>query len=181
MFPWKRRRRDFEGEDDFFKDLDEEFREMEEHITKMFNELGRMSIEEPGESGPYIYGFSLRTGPEGEPRIEEFGNIPHINPEETGIPEDREPFTDVIEGEKEISVILELPGIEKKDIDLNITKNSLGINVETPERKYLKKLNLPCEVKPKKAKATFKNGVLEVKIERVEKKQKRKSVKIKIN
>lgn len=179
MFPW-RKRKDWDTEDDFFKDLDEEFREMEEHIAKMFSDLSRMSAEEQEGSSPYIYGFSMRVGPDGKPMIEEFGNIPPTGPDETSIPGDREPLTDIIEGDKEISVIAELPGVEKKDIHLNIHKDSLDMNVDTPERKYRKKLNLPCEVKPEKAKATFKNGVLEVKIERVEKAGK-KGVKVEIN
>jgi HSP20 family protein len=50
--------------------------------------------------------------------------------------------------------------VEKEDITLNATRNTLIIKVETKERKYLKELELPAEIDPKSAKPTYKNGVL---------------------
>ncbi|RLI86031.1 MAG: Hsp20/alpha crystallin family protein [Candidatus Altiarchaeales archaeon] len=176
MFPWRRRW----SWDEFFRDLDEEFKEMEENIARIFDEAKRMSLKEPEKGGPYVYGFSMRIGPEGKPKIEEFGNIPGIVSGRMEIPRGREPLTDIIEGDKEISVIVELPGVEKEDIDLNIGVDSLEIDVDTPKRKYHKRLSLPCEVKPEKARATYKNGVLEVKIERVKERKKKEWARIKV-
>jgi len=182
MFPWRRRRRDWDDffRDDFFRDLDDEFREMEENIARMLEEVRKMSLKEPKEGGPYVYGFSMKVGPKGKPKIEEFGNIPGIVSGKMKIPSGREPLTDIIERDKEISIIAELPGIKKENIDLKIDENSLEINVDTPERKYHKRLGLPCEVKPEKVKATYKNGVLEVKIERVREKKKKEGIRIKV-
>ena len=56
----------------------------------------------------------------------------------------------------------------------------MSVKVDTGKRKYHKKLKLPCEVKPKSAKANYKNGVLEVKIERTVKKEKKKGVNVKV-
>lgn len=179
MFPW-RRKRDWDIEDDFFRDLDEEFREMEEDIVRMFNEARGMSLKEPKEGGPYVYGFSMRIGPEGKPKIEEFGDIPGMVSGRRDISSGKEPLTDIIEGDKEISVIAELPGIEKEDIYLNTSIDSLEIDVDTTERKYHKKLSLPCEVKSENARATYKNGVLEVKIERVMERKKKEGDRIKV-
>jgi len=151
--------------DDIFDELDREFEEMEKNISKMFEDMRKASVEGQGEEGPYVYGFSMRVGPDGRPHVEEFGNIPGREGEE--ISTDREPLTDVIEGEREISVIAELPGIGKKDIDLSATEDSLRIRVDTPERKYHKELRLPVRVKPDTTKASYKNGVLEVKLKRV--------------
>ena len=177
MFPRKRKKRF----DEFLSDMDEEFREMERYMGKVFEDVRNMSPKEPGEGGPYIYGFSMRIGPDGKPHMEEFGNVPGID--ESGVPEiseEREPLTDVIEKEKEISVIFELPGIEKKDINLNITDDVLSIDVDSNARKYRKEIELPCEVKPKSAKASYKNGVLEVKIDRVKEKKEDKGINIKV-
>jgi HSP20 family protein len=179
MFPG-RRKRDWNLEDDFFRGLDEEFKEMEEHIARMFSEMGGGSPEHDEESGPYIYGFPMRMGPEGKARIEEFGNIPSMISQRTETPGEREPLTDIIEGDKEISVVIELPGIEKKDINLNVAVDSLEIDVDTPERQYHKKLALPCEVRPKKTRATYKNGVLEVKIERVAEKEEMRGARVEV-
>jgi len=121
----------------------------------------------------------MRVGPDGKPHIEEFGNIPgkRIGTEEVSM--EREPLTDVIEGDKEISVIAELPGVEKKDINLSATEETLEIKVDTPERKYSKEVRLPAKVKAEITKASFKNGVLEVKLKRA-KDKKEKGVKVKI-
>jgi HSP20 family protein len=160
MFPGKRRKdkedEEFiEEEDELLDALEEEF----ENIASTFEEIRKRILKEAigTDNNPFVYGFSMRIGPDGKPNIEEFGNIPEIISGDASFPSEREPLTDVIEGEKEISVILELPGVEKKDIDL-----------ETPERSYHKKLTFPCKVKPETAKASYKNGVLEVRVERIE-------------
>lgn len=156
--------------DEFMPDFDEEFRQMEENMAKIFEDAMKRS-KQAGEGKPYVYGFSMRVGPDGKPHIEEFGNVPGVSiggPE--AITAGREPLTDVIEKEDAVDIIAELPGIEKKDINLEAGEKSLTIDVNTPDRKYHKELELPCEVKPDVTKATFKNGILEVKLPRVKKK-----------
>jgi len=179
MFPW---RRDKDGKrrgffDDFFTDFDEEFKHMEENMGRIFDEVAKSRAggkTEPGK--PYVYGFSMNIGPDGKPHVREFGNVgSKIKPTgEGGISEEREPLTDVIDREKEVTVIAEIPGVEKNDIKLKATKDLLDIKVDTAERKYHKGLKLPAEVKPDVSKATYKNGVLEVKLTKVEKKKQEK-------
>jgi len=177
MTPWRRRRKGFF--DDFFGDFDDDFAWMEENFSRIFDELRKAPMKKLGEGSPFVYGFSMRVGPDGKPHIEEFGNVPGAK---TGIHEitsEREPLIDVIEGEDEVTVIAELPGVEKKDVKLEAEEESLSIKVDTPNRKYSKELALPCKVKTDSIKATFNNGVLEVKIKRAEKKAK-KGVDVKI-
>ena len=64
-----------------------------------------------------------------------------------------------------------MPGVERDDIDLNVTGDTLEIKVDTPQRKYHKSLNLPCDVKPKTTTATYKNGILDIVIKRKDKKK----------
>ena len=74
---------------------------------------------------------------------------------------------------------MELPGVEKKEIDLKSQDHELEVTVDNPLRKYYKKLSLPAEVEPKSITANFKNGVLEVQLKRVEpKKMTGKKIKI---
>jgi len=63
---------------------------------------------------------------------------------------------------REVRVIVELPGVEKKDIRLYGTDNSLTISVDTPQRKYYKEIQLLAGIDPKQARSTYKNGVLEI-------------------
>jgi len=162
---------------DIFSHIDEMFREMEEMMRREFEELSKNMPKNlvrertlPDGSkirqwGPFVYGYSVTIGPDGKPQIREFGNVkpelrlggPKIN-----IREEREPLVDVMETNEEIKVVAELPGVEKEDIKLYGTEDALTISVDTPERKYYKKVELPSKVDTKKTKASYKNGVLEV-------------------
>ncbi|MFH1055565.1 MAG: archaeal heat shock protein Hsp20 [Candidatus Altiarchaeota archaeon] len=162
--PSRRRRRFFEGmfDDDLFDMFDEEVRRMEEHMSFLFDEMSRRP--EGGGMRKYVYGFTMRPGPDGSPVLEEFGNVPRSAGEQ--IPGEREPLVDVIDGKEEVSVIAELPGVDKKDIDLEADQRTLSISVDTPNRKYHKELRIPSEVDPESIKAAYKNGVLEVKLKK---------------
>ncbi len=155
---WRRRKRPW-------FDIFEEFDKLEE----MMDEMMRRAFETPKkgawEHKPYVYGFSMSVGPNGKPIIREFGNV---QPSRVGpkIREEREPLVDVIEEDKDVVVVAELPGVEKDDINLNTTENNLTISVDTPQRKYRKELPLPAKVDPKSAQASYKNGVLEVRLKK---------------
>jgi HSP20 family protein len=150
-----------------------------EEFEKIFEEMQRMiddSFLEPFEEigKPFVRGFSVRVGPDGKPHIQEFGNRPSRTP--TGDPqisEEREPLTDVMEGESSVSVTMEIPGVEKEDINLEVAEDTLEIKVDTNHHKYHKLLDLPCEVKPESTKATYKNGILDVEIDCKRKKEKK--------
>jgi HSP20 family protein len=77
-------------------------------------------------------------------------------------------------------VVVELPGVEKEDIKLHGTEDNLTISVDTPRRKYFKEIALLAKVNPKAAKTVYKNGVLEVTMPKIEKKEKPKGETIKI-
>jgi HSP20 family protein len=124
----------------------------------------------------------MRVGPDGKPHVEKFGNVSQMGYERPGEKSDeREPLTDVIEGKEDVKVIAELPGVEKKDIDLEAGEDSLLIKVDTAQRKYHKELELPCRILPDTTKANYNNGVLEVSIKRAEPKKDRKARQIKID
>lgn len=190
---WNRRRRwpFFRG---FYPDdFDEVFRQMDEIIQKEFDELTkkvpRTLIRERtlpdgskvNEWGPFVYGYSVTIGPDGKPQIREFGNVkpeakfgkPQLN-----IKEEREPLIDIIPTNGEIRVIAELPGVDKKDIKLHGTERSLTISVDVPQRKYYKEIDLPSKVDPKNAHSSYKNGVLEVTIKKIEEKHEGQPIQI---
>lgn len=162
-------RRDF-GDFFAFDNIDDEFERMKEYMDRIMQRLmeGELEYEKP-----FVYGFSMRVGPDGKPRIQQFGNT---RPWTIGKEEEiggREPLTDIIEDDKTISVTIEIPGVEKDDIELNTAENKLTISVDTPQRRYYKEVVLPSKVNPELAKATYKNGVLDIILEKVVKKDKR--------
>ena len=85
---------------------------------------------------------------------------------------------EVYEAENEIKVVAELPGVEEKNVALELAGNVLTIKGEKKtaeerkdegyhlaERRYgtfLRTLRLPFEVEPDKVEAVFKNGVLTI-------------------
>jgi HSP20 family protein len=175
----------------FFEDIDkmmeEMFKEIQEFIPKeLIKEEKLPSGGVIRRIGPIVYGYSMSIGPDGKPVIREFGNVkPSMKPTAFGFPKpglevkvEREPLVDTIEEEENVKVIAEVPGVEKEDINLECTESSLIISVDTPTRKYYKEVELPAEVDPQSAKASYKNGVLEVTL--TKKKAKPKGQKVKI-
>jgi HSP20 family protein len=164
----------------FFEDIDEMLNEIEEMMRKELKaftsrvpkDYVRERILPDGrktqEWGPFVYGYSLTVGPDGKPIIRQFGNI---NPSRRGpqIKEQREPLIDVMAINGEVKVVVELPGVDKKEVKLRVIDDVLTISVDTPNRKYYKDVKLPYEVKTKDTKTSFKNGVLELTLRKAEK------------
>ncbi len=172
---WFRRRRRFpffrgwffEDVYDIFKDLEEIMergfvRLEEERIPKGYVRERRLPDgTKVREWGPFVWGYSVTIGPEGKPIVREFGNVrpTKLGPE---IREEREPLVDIYSTNGEIKVVAELPGVNKEDIKLHGTEDTLTISVDTEERKYYKEVKLPAKVNPKEARTSYKSGVLEV-------------------
>jgi HSP20 family protein len=158
-------------------------REFDEFKTRIPEDLKRERKLPDGsiipEWGPFVYGYSMTIGPDGKPKIREFGNIkPSSDPESCrldqpclDVKQEREPLVDIVDTDGEIKVIVELPGVEKKSIKLSGTENILTISVDDPERKYYKEIDIPTKVDPKKAKTSYKNGVLETTLPKIEEKK----------
>jgi len=165
-----KRRRPFGG----FWDIEDEFERMREEMERMIEDMFSMNLNEEDleklakDQNSRVYGFSMRIGPDGKPIIREFGNFkPGASPMEQ--PQEREPLVDVIEKDDNVTVIAEVPGVEKEEINLTTSEETLSIKVTNPERKYSRVVKLPAKIKPESATASYKNGVLEVVLEKVEK------------
>ena len=161
----KNRRRknpfDFIGDDEFERIFDE-MQKMFENVDfkDLMDDMLRNGID-PNKR--FIRGFSVNIGQDGKPKIQEFGNRPIKSHKGIStISDEREPLTDIIEGDGNIAITIEIPGVEKENIDLNVTEDALEIKVDAPERKYRKVVNLPNKVKTKSTKATYKNGILDI-------------------
>lgn len=167
--------RRFDDWDELFGEFDAELDEMR---TRMDNILEQFLQGDPSrQQNPLVYGFSMHVGPDKVPVIQEFGNI--MEAEEGGKPDLlREPLTDVIEEKERVRIIVELPGVEKQDIKLDALERSLDINVDNPPKRFNKHLDLPCDILPDSAKASYKNGVLEIVLDRQKPKPKGKAIPI---
>jgi HSP20 family protein len=104
--------------------------------------------------------------------------------EDFGVAGARLPTSDVLETEKELIVKLDAPGFDEKDLSLEVSDHTLAVRGEKSEAKddedahffvrermdkqFERLFVLPPEVDTSKAKATFKKGVLEVHVPKVE-------------
>ncbi|MEM4973486.1 MAG: archaeal heat shock protein Hsp20 [Candidatus Hadarchaeales archaeon] len=141
--------------------FEEVFKELHESMPKdLFKERKLPDGSVVRSFGPVIYGYSMTVGPDGVPRVRTFGNLkPAPVPTPT---ESREPFVEVIPSPNIIRVVAEIPGVNKEDIDLRVTENTLIISAQHGERKYYKEVELPDKVDPKNVDASYTNGVLDV-------------------
>jgi HSP20 family protein len=141
----------------------EEMREMERKMNRLFRDVwgDRRLALPPGETALAPFGEELRA---------------------------MRPFTDVEETEKEILVNADMPGLDKKDIKIKATEDTLEILAETKIEKkekekgrlltersygsYYRSYMLPSKVKPDKITSTYKDGVLSIKMPKSELKKK---------
>ncbi|MCJ7614093.1 Hsp20/alpha crystallin family protein [Candidatus Bathyarchaeota archaeon] len=185
----------------FFGDIEEMMKEMEEMMERDFEQF-RTRIPEDlkrerklpdgstiPEWGPFVYGYSMTIGPDGKPKRREFGNVKLSSDTEScgvnrpclDVKQEREPLVDIVDTDGEMKVIVELPGVAKEEIKLHGTEDKLTISVDVPDRKYFKEIDMPAKIDPKKAKTSYKNGVLEVTVPKVEEKNKPSGEEIKID
>lgn len=109
--------------------------------------------------------------------------------------EEVSPTVDIFEEGSDVVVKAELPGMKKEDIDVKLTENTITISGEKKKEEKIEKKNyyrmersygsftrafsLPSEVQTDKAKAQFKDGILQIRIPKTEEaKQKEKRVMI---
>lgn len=143
------------------RDFWDEMRRMREEMDRMFRELnerfysGERLLPTPGERLPAL----------------------------------RPAVADIQETDENVIATIELPGMKKGDISLTLTEHMLEVKAEKKEEEkeekegyksyrsryagFYRRLPLPTAVDSDNAKATYKNGVLEVTIPKVEKKKKR--------
>ena len=113
-------------------------------------------------SGPIFYGYTMTTGPDGKPVVNEYGNVkPDMLPTE----EKREPLIDTLVDEKEktLKIVAEMPGVEKSDVNVVVGADKvIHIDAERGEKKYHVKVPINHKVESGSPKATYKNGILEL-------------------
>lgn len=105
------------------------------------------------------------------------------------------PQVDVVEGDKEIKVSAELPGLDEKDIQVTLSHNLLTISGEKKEEKedkgknyyrmersygsFRRSIPLPREIDADKVEAAFKKGVLTITLPKTAATQDRKKIAVK--
>jgi HSP20 family protein len=110
--------------------------------------------------------------------------------EDFGVAGGRLPTSDVLETEAELIVKLDAPGFDEKDLSLEVSDQTLAVRGEKSEatddedahfyvrermdKQFERVFVLPPEVDMNKAAATLKEGVLEVRVPKIERVSPRK-------
>lgn len=148
-----------------FEEMDKEFSEAEDMLNRLFRTV-RESGPGISQTVPYYYGYQITVGPDGKPRIREFGNA---RPASKGLIQQsnvRQPLMDTNFDEKEnlLTITAEMPGITKQDVKVGIEEGLVTIRAEKGDKKYHTELPVDSELDADSAKATYTNGILELKI-----------------
>ena len=186
----------FFGFPDIFRGFDEMRTEMEREFEEQFKDIENIAPKDlvreyetstggkVREYGPFVYGYSMTIGPDGRPKVREFGNVkspfssrgfftrPLISSE-------REPLADVTTNDKEVKVVVEMPGVSKENIKVNVYDNSLEVTTTGTDRKYHEVIEIPPETDIETVTSTYKNGILEITFKKKEQtKPKGKQIKV---
>ena len=152
---------------DLFKDLDgfeEIFREFEHEMNDdLVNMINKIESEDRHRSEAFIYGYSINIDENGKAEINEFGNIKSSSEGEENleVSESREPLVDIIEGKNAVTVVIELPGVEKSDIKV-VIKESIIFVTTINSKNYYKEIPLTGKIIANSARARYNNGILEI-------------------
>jgi len=102
--------------------------------------------------------------------LNEIEGSPLRNPMWERVPDSmkRQQIGSVEDRDTEIVLSADLPGVEKKDIELKVDNHSIAFSAKTEERDYDFGQSFDFELNPEEVKATFNNGVLDVVVMKAE-------------
>lgn len=123
---------------------------------------GQFRVKSLGDRAQGVYGFSIRTGVEGIPRVERFGNIRQTE-EGPVVADVREPLVDVFEELDEVVLVAEMPGANEEDITVELHGDVLVLET-SGERRYAREIMVPAPVDPASLQKKYRNGILELRL-----------------
>ena len=133
-------------------------------LAETGQDLSKTGEIREGEHLKGVYGFTVKVGLGGTPRIEPFGNIgKDLKSGRTVVQEVCEPVVDIFEEEDHVLVLAEMPGISLDDVRVDVKDDVLTIAAEKKGKKYRKEILLPRTCVRDKMLISCNNGVLEIK------------------
>lgn len=137
-------------------------------VSKMEQEGKREERREGAFTSPSgrikgVYGFSVKQGIGGKPVVEPFGNVKKTDHGPV-VEEEIQPVADVFDEKDHIVVIIELPGVEGKQIHTEIKGDILVLSAAGKGRKYAREVILPEGIEANTLTSKYRNGVLEIRM-----------------
>lgn len=177
----------------FADDLFTDFEEVEKEFEDIFMDIKAPkeimidyeTQEDVGVGGfsSFVYGYSMTVELDDKPRVRGSRNIrndgvgnsrsskkmkevsKYNRPQITS---EREPLVEVNVYDKEVKVVLEMPGLSKEHIKIQAYKNLVEVSSDHPQRKY-QVIDIPRVADINTIRSTYKNGILEIVFKKKEK------------
>jgi HSP20 family protein len=167
--------------DDLFTDFEEAEKEFEDAFidTKALKELMR-DYETPEDVGvrefsSFVYRYSITIELDDKRLVREIRNVCNdgggcsgSRKKRNGFSKynrpqiiDRESLAEVNVYDKEVKVVLEMPGVSKEHIRIQAYENSVEVSSDHPQRRY-QVIDIPRVADIKTIRSTYKNGILEI-------------------
>lgn len=158
-----------------FDEFDRLFRGMHGSFVNLDDLLDAARHAKGGaRAGPYYYGYTMAVGPDGRPVVKEYGNVrPRLaaGPDMDGgsccqpAPNgggglQAEAIVDDKEGV--LKLVAEMPGVEKEDVKIVVDDEAVSIDADRDRKSYHTRVPLDRKVDKGTAKATYRNGILEL-------------------
>ena len=99
---------------------------------------------------------------EGEKNQEAVSVIEQLKKQVKEMEKESEELKQQIEKEKVVKLIAEMPGVEKTDVKIVVENKIVDLSAEHGEKKYHVKVPVQQKVDENSAKASYKNGVLQI-------------------
>lgn len=145
--------------------FDNEIDRIFKRMSNPFFQMGDIFEEFPVDgSKSYSFGYTMTVGPDGRVVVKRLGDTarPELHPSFDDV---REPIVDTIVDEKEeiVKLVAEMPGVEKKDVKILVEANKIvDISAEHDTKKYHIRVPLKHKVVEDSAKASYRNGILQL-------------------
>jgi HSP20 family protein len=183
-YDWFRRFESRYFADDFFTDFEEEMQEEIEDAFTDINDQGPKELIEDyqilkdvgvRENSSFVYGYSMTMEYNDKPRIRKIRGSSGSSRKRQGVSKynkqhitsERESLVEVNIYDKEVKVVLEMPGASKDHIEIRAYDNSVEISSDHPQRYQVIKIPQVADIKT--IRATYKNGILEIVFKKKEK------------
>jgi len=187
-YDWFRRFDSMYFADDFFADFEEVEKEFEDAFMDIKVPKEPLIDYETQEDvrvrelSSFVYGYTMTIEHDDKPRVRKSRNIRNDGGSSGSskkrkevskynrpqITSEREPLVEVNVYDKEVKVVLEMPGLSKEHIKIQAYKNSVEISSNYPQRKY-QVIDIPRVADIKTIRSTYKNGILEIVFKKKEK------------
>lgn len=172
---FSRRKKDYPTDKDWtFPDIESAFKAMQRDMKEKQKEISKVNQHVPTYFGSmnnkkinnkrhFIQGYKITTTPDGKTKITRFGNrFPKKLKPRIQTTKIQEPLLDVIQTEKDVMVVIELPGVKITDVKIVASRTKLLITAKKPNSIFSKEIVLPTIIHENKASAIYKNGVLTI-------------------